>query len=174
MCLYDHYKGLQIIGGDFNEILHSREKFGGRPINNTCLNQFTDCTNYCNLVDLGYKGSKYTWTNERHYVDHILERLDRLFANYDWLTLFPESTIRYLNRTHSDHTQLLLTLHTPKIAKSHTFRFETIWTSHTDFINVLRDSWHPSPSPLPEAINHFQNNVQFWNRPFFGNIFHKK
>lgn len=72
MYLCDHYKGPWIIGGDFNEILHSIEKFGGRSINNSRSNQFTDCINYCNLVDLGFKDSKYTWTNKRRYAFHIL------------------------------------------------------------------------------------------------------
>lgn len=81
--------------------------------------------------------------------------------------------MRHLPRTHSDHTPLLLILQPPRIAKSNIFRFETIWTSHPDFIHILHDSWHPSPSLLDD-IEQFQHNIQNWNKQSFGNLFHKK
>lgn len=104
-----------------------------------------DCINYCNLVDLGYKGNKYTWTNKRKLGSNILEWLDRLLANYDWLNLFSETLVRHLPRTHSDHSPLLLTLQSSRVTKSPIFYLETMWTAHLDFIIILRDSWHPSP-----------------------------
>nr|XP_016444253.1 PREDICTED: uncharacterized protein LOC107769541 [Nicotiana tabacum] len=66
MSVYDNYKGPWIIGGDFNEITHVTDKFGGLPINNSRSHKFLDCLNYCQMTDLGYKGSRYTWTNGRH------------------------------------------------------------------------------------------------------------
>ncbi|XP_019244264.1 PREDICTED: uncharacterized protein LOC109224131 [Nicotiana attenuata] len=113
MYLADTYKGPWLVRGDFNEILCSTEKFGGRPISNPRSSRFADYLNYCQLVDLAYTGSKYTWTNKRHYGSNILERLDRILANYDWITLFPEASVRHLPRTHSDHNPLLLTFHSP-------------------------------------------------------------
>lgn len=174
VCVFFYYyKGPWIIGGNFNEIFHSTDKFGSRSVNNSRSNQFADSIDYCNLFDLGYKGSKLIWTNKRRYDYHILEWLDRLFANYEWLSLFHESTVCHLPRTHSDHTPLLLTCQTPHSNKSNIFRFETIWTSHPDFIHILRDGWHPSPSFL-EAIEHFQHNIQYWNKTSLGNISHRK
>lgn len=55
LCLFDHYKGPWVIGDDFNEILHSIEKFGRRSLNNSRSNMFADYINYCNLIDLGFK-----------------------------------------------------------------------------------------------------------------------
>lgn len=141
--------------GDFNKKFYATEKFGGRSINNSRSNQFANCINYCNLIYLDFKSSKYTWTNKRRYGFHILERLDRLFANYDWLSLFLESVVRHLPRTQSDHTPLLLTLQPPWIDNSHIFHFET---SHPDFIHILDDSWHPSPSFI-NSIDQFQHNI---------------
>lgn len=158
MCLFDHYKGPCLIRGDFNEILHSSEKFGGRVINNSHSNNFIDCINYCNLVDLGYKGSKYGWTNKRKLGSNILERLNRLLANYDWVNLFPEAMVHHLPRTHLDDSPLLLNTQPSRITKSPIFRLETMWTTHSDFINILRDNWHPPPTII-DAIASFKHNI---------------
>lgn len=64
-------------------MIKQTEKFGGNPVNNTRIDAFAQCLNYCNLIDLGYKGSKFTWTNKRRNGSTILERLDRFLANYD-------------------------------------------------------------------------------------------
>ncbi|XP_075092464.1 uncharacterized protein LOC142172691 [Nicotiana tabacum] len=71
------------IGGDFNEVLKARDKFGGNPINLSRSNLFCNCIKRCHLIDLGYKGSKFTWTNKRYSsrTSLILERIDRCFAN---------------------------------------------------------------------------------------------
>ncbi|XP_019224694.1 PREDICTED: uncharacterized protein LOC109206328 [Nicotiana attenuata] len=81
------------IGGDFNEVLKARDKFGGNPINLSRSNQFWNCINKYNLIDLGYKGSKYTWTNKRYSNCNtlILERIDRCFANEGWIKQYPEA-----------------------------------------------------------------------------------
>lgn len=82
--------------------------------------------NYCNLIDLGLRGRKYTWTNKRRMGAMILEMLDHIVANYEWLNLYPEAHVQHLSGTHSDHCPLLLTLHKNTPSRNNTFRFETI------------------------------------------------
>lgn len=53
------------LGGDFNEITCQADKCGGNPINRARANRFINCTNYCGVIDLGFKGSHYTWSNHR-------------------------------------------------------------------------------------------------------------
>lgn len=67
-----------LIDGDFNELLKANEKLSGCPINNNRFSHLWKCLNYCNMVDLGVIGCKYTWTNKRHHnrTSLILERLD--------------------------------------------------------------------------------------------------
>lgn len=98
--------------GDFNEILTTSKKFGGNNIIFNRTGSFWDCINKCNLLDLGFKGSKYTWTNKRykHRRHLILERLDRCLANETWLHLFPETSVSHMARTHSDRCPLLVNI----------------------------------------------------------------
>ncbi|XP_075077023.1 uncharacterized protein LOC142163784 [Nicotiana tabacum] len=110
MCVYDNYTSPFILGGDFNEILHAEDKFGGLSINNSRANKLLDCINYCHLTDLGYKDSRYTWTNGRHNRFNILERIDHIMANYDWLTQYPDALVTHLLRTHSDDCPIKIEL----------------------------------------------------------------
>lgn len=148
-------------------------KFSVRPINNPPSNLFADCLNYCHLVDLGFIGCKYTWTNKRQYCCNVLERLDGILATYDWLNLFPEASVRHLPRTHPHHNPLLLSFHSQHTPTNKPFRFKTIWTSHPEFIHIFFHNWH-RPSNLLETIDSFTKYVSEWNKTTFGKLFHRK
>ena len=49
--------------GDYNEILASREKEGGRPKSLQLMNNFCNTLLHYDLVDLGYSGNIFTWNN---------------------------------------------------------------------------------------------------------------
>ncbi|OMP11182.1 Endonuclease/exonuclease/phosphatase [Corchorus olitorius] len=61
-----------------------------------------DFNNSCNMIDLAFSGPPFTWTNEREVGSFIMERIDRVWANPEWRTLFPEASVSHLPRTHSD------------------------------------------------------------------------
>ncbi|XP_075111657.1 uncharacterized protein LOC142181898 [Nicotiana tabacum] len=52
-----------LVGGDFNVIWDEEEKFGGLPVSLIEIDDFRQCINTCNLIDLGFKGSIFTWWN---------------------------------------------------------------------------------------------------------------
>ncbi|XP_075103633.1 uncharacterized protein LOC142178207 [Nicotiana tabacum] len=54
-----------LVGGDFNVIWDEEEKFSVLPIHMNKVLDFRHCVNTCNLFDLGFKGSIYTWWNGR-------------------------------------------------------------------------------------------------------------
>lgn len=97
-----------LVLGDFHEITSISEKFGGTPINQNRLNSFKSLLNNCNLLDFGFTGPKFTWTNLRKNSQLIMERLDRCLANPSWLNLFPSMIVMHLPRMHSDHCPILL------------------------------------------------------------------
>lgn len=67
----------------------------------------------------------------------ILERLDRIVANYEWLNIYPEAHVHHLPKTHSDHCPLLLTLNKNTYPKSNIFIFETMQLSYQEFPKLV-------------------------------------
>lgn len=79
--------------GDFNEIMNYSKKKGGRPINSNSSRDTWDMVDYCELMDLGFERSKYTWLNKCFKKKNTLiyERLNRFLANREWVHQFPNS-----------------------------------------------------------------------------------
>ena len=104
----------------------------------------------------------------------IHERIDKAFINTEWNVLFPEAIVRHLERIHSDHCLIMLSLaREPIIRLTRPFRFQPIWLSYSDFVGVVSDVWSEALS-LPSAVTKFEVRVKDWNKKHFGNILHRK
>ncbi|XP_023928116.1 uncharacterized protein LOC112039472 [Quercus suber] len=160
--------------GDFNEVLSSEDKFGGNQVSLNRTLQFKECSDVCNMLDLGFTGSKYTWTNRRPIFDLILERIDRYFANPSWRILFPEAAMTHLPRTCSNHCPILVELlgSTPP-GPNKPFCFHTMWLLHPGFPNIVQEAW-TEDGDLQGAILEFVSKAKHWNYNVFGNLFAKK
>ena len=99
-----------MIAGNFNEILLREDKYGGQAVNTVRALRFQECLNNCGMIDLGFSGPRYTWSNHRPLTHLIQERIDRVFANADWNVLYPDASVKHLERAHSDHNLVLLSL----------------------------------------------------------------
>ena len=66
--------------GDFNAILGSHERVGGKPPNATSCSDFSMMIDNCNLEEIPTKGSPFTWArlSSRGYMEC---RLDRALCN---------------------------------------------------------------------------------------------
>lgn len=73
---------------DFNEVLHLLEKWGGRARFEKQMEEFCEVLTACELRDLGYEGSPFTWCNNREKDGRIFERLNCFLANSLWCDLF--------------------------------------------------------------------------------------
>ena len=96
--------------GDFNDVTREEEKSGGNGINSRRVFAYNECMDYCNLIDLGFSGPKFTWSNCRDVSDLIQQRLDRVWVNSGWKFLYPDAIVSHLARISSDHCPLLLSL----------------------------------------------------------------
>ncbi|XP_060211843.1 uncharacterized protein LOC132639414 [Lycium barbarum] len=54
-----------LVGGDFNVILNEEEKIGGLPVLPQEYEDFAFCLNSCELHEMPFKGSPFTWCNCR-------------------------------------------------------------------------------------------------------------
>ena len=69
-----------VIAGDFNEPLVEEDKFGGRAVSVSRSLLFKKCLDKCNMIDIGFSGPRYTWSNRREVLALIQERIDRFFC----------------------------------------------------------------------------------------------
>lgn len=169
--------------GDFNCTLSQMDKKGGRP--------FLDCpssrslhnlTFKQGLIDLGFSGPRFTWSNNRKSLGLVQVRLDRAFGNSKFLELFPAVSIKHLARTGSDHSPLLITTKAPHRKFQSVFRFEHFWLPHSDLSGLAHKAFcggHSAPDAAPtvqlsSALLALQPMLKAWNWRTFGVLEHRQ
>ncbi|XP_060170476.1 uncharacterized protein LOC132601407 [Lycium barbarum] len=144
-----------LIGGDFNVVLNDEEKIWGNPIQPLDIEDFAFCINSCDLEEVNFKGSPFTWWNGRADEACIFERLDRMFVNSLLLDNFGNIEVEHLARTGLDHAPLLCTY-----GDKHQNLAELVHLEHDDpFINFK------SKMKKPKEV------LSKWSREVFGDIF---
>ncbi|KAL2920670.1 hypothetical protein RDABS01_012161, partial [Bienertia sinuspersici] len=159
--------------GDFNEIINEREKEGGVPRSERCIDGFRELIDDCSLHDLVYQGSCFTWQRGVTMETLIRERLDRFLACEDWCNLFPSREVRHLPIYRSDHAPIILTAgkETNMWAKKKLFKFELFWLSKPECEEVIRNSWSEELNqPADIKLAKCASVLEEWAATVFGDF----
>ncbi|XP_060190636.1 uncharacterized protein LOC132619893 [Lycium barbarum] len=78
--LADHLDLPWLVGDDFNVIMNEDEKIGGLPVFPDEYEDFAFCINSCELFDINYKGSMFTWWNRRAEHESFLEAVNQAWS----------------------------------------------------------------------------------------------
>lgn len=81
---------------DFNEPLTEEDQFGGRAVSVNKSLLFKECLDKCSMIDIGFTGARFTWTNKRPIQSLIQERIDHFFVNPSWCLLYPKAKVIHL------------------------------------------------------------------------------
>lgn len=65
--VHEHFSCAWLLCGDFKEVSTSKEKFGGAPINIKKSSTFNKYLNNIKMIDLGFSGPRYIWTNKPNF-----------------------------------------------------------------------------------------------------------
>ncbi|XP_026447571.1 uncharacterized protein LOC113348083 [Papaver somniferum] len=84
--------------GDLNVLMHSSEKHGGSPDTDISCNEFRNFLRDRDVIDLGFVGPAFTWSNNAVQSGLTFERIDRAICNSRWKPLFPDATVLHLPR----------------------------------------------------------------------------
>ncbi|KAL6551245.1 hypothetical protein OROMI_021733 [Orobanche minor] len=162
-----------MVGGDFNIILQPEEKKGGACPIQSDMEEFSDCLLNCNLSDVGYAGTPFTW-----YRDGVWQRLDRILVSPEWYSSFPSISTRHLPKYQSDHNSLLCQFEHNIAIRKTSFRFQNMWVKHQLFLPTVQESWgihtfSRGMCKLSEKLVRLKYTLKEWNTHHFGNIFNK-
>jgi len=181
-ALLNHLKSFNPVAwlcvGDFNEILEHSEKEGGALRREVQMDGFRNALDECQLGDLGYHGSRFTWSNRRSDAMFTKERLDRAVANQGWCTLFQDITVNILAARASGHNpvQVCFSVHQPErhSYKRH-FKFEESWTKDSEWLKVLKSAWEGETLgfepmlTIQRKLSACQQDLSRWSWRKFGN-----
>ncbi|KAG6469541.1 hypothetical protein ZIOFF_070470 [Zingiber officinale] len=160
---------LWLVGGDFNVISSMEEHSAGVLARPGAMEDFNNFIMLAGLVDAGFVGDRYTWTNNR-----VWKRLDRVLLSPSWGSLDFTVRVEHLSRAASDHCPLLVEF--PGFQKPRaSFRFQRMWVRHRDFMQTVRLNWClPSVAQgmqrLQMKLRRLKEHLKWWNMEVFGNI----
>lgn len=104
------------------------------------------------LLDIPFRGSRFTWTNNQQGDGLILERLDRAYATQAWLEEFPTTIVRHLPITTSDHAPVLLQTSPPRLDVHRPYQIEIWCLLHPDIVSIIEGVWNMSIVGSPMYI----------------------
>ncbi|MQM02367.1 hypothetical protein Taro_035133 [Colocasia esculenta] len=129
-----------LMAGDFNCITNLCEKSGGIPASNSSMQDFNDFIMAVGMVDAGYIGSPFTWSNNYTGNASVKARLDRAMFNSSWKDNMLDISVRHLLRGVSNHSPLLVSqVDIPKYPSR--FIFQDVWASDDSFMSAVSVAW---------------------------------
>jgi hypothetical protein len=171
-----HMAEAWMLAGDFNEIAYPSEKKGGLNASSKKCCKFINRINSCNLLDLGFVGSKFTWRGPIfHGGMRIFERLDRALCNDIWRLEFPEAFVKTLPRLDfSDHHPILICpFGNDPVHVARKFRFESAWQLNDTYNNMLSTCWSDNEHVVTNLQN-LQTRIKEWKFNTIDDIVRKK
>jgi hypothetical protein len=71
----------------------------------------------------------------------LLEQIDWFFTSVNWTSEYPNTVVKPLARTASDHVPCVVTIAT-SIPKARVFRFENYWVDLLGFVECVSEVWN--------------------------------
>lgn len=164
-----------LCAGDFIEILEASEQFGGNTRLERQMDGFREAVQMCGFQDLGFSGLPYTWDNRQEGIHNIKVRLDRGFANQEFLDLFPEATVWHVQTTESDHCCLLIECNRETSNRRHrSFRYENMMRRDESYLQLVQPTWGEGEvanlTQLQSRLGNVQRSLQEWELNVFGSV----
>ncbi|KAF7148704.1 hypothetical protein RHSIM_Rhsim03G0167500 [Rhododendron simsii] len=161
--------------GDFNQVLRGEDKMGGVMPSQNQISSFHEMISECGLIDLEFKGPKFTWRNNRSADSLIMERIDMAFANAQWRELNGQAMVFVEAAVGSDHNPLILDTAVPLNRVGKPFRFESFWVTDGECKEVVSTAWSQAcegtvMNRVCKKLRKCKEELKDWSRQKFGNL----
>lgn len=141
-------QGPWMIGGDFNNVLHTNERIGS-VVQWHEIRDFQECVNTCGVQDIKAIGSFFTWNNKHEADTRVFSRIDRLLVNDDWLIQFPNAYAYFMPEGTYDHCPCVVHFEEETARKKGPFRFYNMWTLAPSFMEIVKSNWEQEIKGTP-------------------------
>lgn len=148
--------------GDYNDILNNKEKLGGPSRSDKSFEAFSDMICDCQMRDLPSTGKSFTWGGMR-YTHWIQCKLDRIFANKEWLKLFPASNQAFLAKRGSDHRPVLVRLLSSADSYRGSFRFDKRFLDKLNVKETIIQAWNQDLS-VSDRLRSCRRALSKWKK----------
>lgn len=139
------------------------------------MSKFRNTLEECHLGDLGYRGSKFTWSNKQYAASFVKERLDRAVATPAWCAHYHNSVIEVLLASTSNHRPLYLQFDKGRHFIPKVFHFEAKWNLDEECSMVVTKAWVEERDG-GRSLGHSWNKLDCckvrlteWSKAKFGN-----
>lgn len=135
----------------------------------------------CGLVDLGYSGPTFTWSNKQESESLVSVRLDRAVANGLFRDRFDDANVENIVTTTTDHLAVLIRLqqfnrsmHRRPVQSG--FRYEAAWLRAPDYHEMVEAAWSAActgSTSLQSTWDRLQTvavKLQKWGHESFGSV----
>ncbi|XP_021605634.1 uncharacterized protein LOC110610068 [Manihot esculenta] len=159
--------------GDFNSFTSENEQTGYVNVHNIGASDFQRWIFDNSLIDLGFEGTSFTWSEDDINSSYKAARLDRCLCTEIWRMTFSRATIIHAPKLHFNHCPIFMNCFGVTNSFVRRFHFQAAWTAHKDFVDVVFRGWKQNTS-LFHNLKSTKGSLSQWNRSEFGNIFHNK
>lgn len=136
---------------------------------------------HCDLHDLGFSRTIFTWNNKRGDNENILERLDRFVVSRSWQSLFGKATNFHMDFWGSDHRVLHLVLdpidhnNRGRSGRKIVFKCKPWWMKDEECVEVISATWqfylfNDTPKSLNNGLASCASELSMLGKRKFGVI----
>ncbi|XP_050233102.1 uncharacterized protein LOC126681599 [Mercurialis annua] len=160
--------------GDFNAILNNSERRGGLEAVQIDCEQFKECIEQDNLIEMKWTCHEFTWNNNQDGDSRVWRRLHKILISEAWLNSF-EAKARVLNSGIYDHSPLIIQFIEPINVSHKPLRFFNVWAESNEFMIIVGDSLAESVEghqmfKVVIKLKRLKRELRKLNRKCFSNI----
>ncbi|XP_071680173.1 uncharacterized protein [Lolium perenne] len=150
------------------------EHFSNSPRSERLMMDFREVLSHCDLHDIGFSGTPWTFDNRRKGSRNVKVRLDRAVATPAWSAMFSSHRLTHIASSRSDHCPILLSpdLNSDRQHGRPIRRYEIAWEREPSLPAAVEEAWsrRVPGSDLGDVASSLQsvmNNLYTWKREHF-------